>query len=76
MEAGAGLEAQTEAHVFLECFVGFPDPRAYTICRPGSTMAEFAPFAPGRRQGTSAPWPHNHCYGPHGEHRDKQRATR
>jgi predicted transposase YbfD/YdcC len=27
MEAGAGLGAQSEALVFLECFVGFPDPR-------------------------------------------------
>jgi predicted transposase YbfD/YdcC len=27
MEAGAGLEAQREAGVFLGCFVGFPDPR-------------------------------------------------
>jgi predicted transposase YbfD/YdcC len=27
MEAGAGLGAQSEALVFLECFAGFPDPR-------------------------------------------------
>ena len=27
MEAGAGSGAQSEALVFLECFVGFPDPR-------------------------------------------------